>query len=272
MKKTYQHINFLLMVAFTSSIFAQDNTKSERNLAQEALNPIADMVSVPVQYNANFGVGPSHQTQSVMTIQPVIPFTLSDEWLLVTRWVLPVIDQPDASGGSSSKFGLGDLAPAFFFVPSSDLIGLPAEFTLGFGPGLQVPTHTDSALGTDEWGAGPTLLIEYTKDNLQLGILAANIWSLGDGSQATNSMQLEPWIAYSITPEWYLLTDMAITADWNASASDRWVLPIGGGIGRTFNIGKQALNINLQAYWNAIKPDEGADWSMVFTFQMFFPK
>ena len=241
-------------------------------LAQEALNPIANMISVPIQYNGNFGVGPDNKLQSVTTIQPVIPFTMSDDWLLVTRWVLPVIDQPDALGGSGSTFGLGDLAPAFFFVPSSNLTGLPSEFTIGFGPGLSVPTHTDPLLGTDQWGAGPTLLIEYAKDKWQFGLLTANTWSMGDGSEAINSMLLEPWIAYSITDEWYLLTDAQITADWNAPSSDRWILPIGGGVGKTFTIGEQAMNVNLQGYWNAVHPDNGPDWSMVLTFQMLFPK
>jgi hypothetical protein len=272
MKNLRPLAQFLATLAAVSSVSAENDADAMRKLAQDALNPIANMISVPIQYNANFRVGPSDKLQSVMTIQPVIPFTFDNDWLLVTRWVLPVIDQPDALGGSGSTFGLGDLAPAFFFVPPASLTGLSPEFTIGFGPGLQVPTHTDPVLGIDEWGAGPTFLVVYSKDRLQLGLLAANTWSLGDGGEALNSMLLEPWIAYNITDEWYVLSDVQITANWNAPSSERWILPVGGGVGKTFHIGKQAMNVNLQAYWNVVHPDDGPDWSMVFTFQMLFPK
>ena len=266
----------LATLALVSSVSAQDDAGSDtaamRKLAQDALNPIANMISVPIQYNANFRVGPSDKLQSVTTFQPVIPFTFDNDWLLVSRWVMPIIDQPDALGGSGSTFGLGDLAPAFFFVPPSSLTGLPSEYTVGFGPGLQVPTHSDPALGINQWGAGPTFLAVYAKDRWQLGILAANTWSLGDGGNALNSMLLEPWIAYNITDEWYILSDIQVTANWNVPSSDRWILPVGGGVGKAFHIGEQAMNVNLQAYWNVVRPDDGPDWSMVLTFQMLFPK
>jgi hypothetical protein len=135
-----------------------------------------------------------------------------------------------------------------------------------------VPTHSDPLLGINEWGAGPTFLVVYAKDRLQLGLLAANTWSLGDGGNALNSMLLEPWIAYNLTDEWYILSDIQVTANWNAPSSDRWILPVGGGVGKAFHIGEQAMNVNLQAYWNVVRPDDGPDWSMVLTFQMLFPK
>ncbi len=107
------------------------------------------MISLPFQYNGNIGVGTNNRTQGVLTIQPVIPFNLSDDWLLVTRWVLPLINQPDPLGNSGSTFGLGDLNAAFFFSPSSKLTGFSDKLTWGFGPDVQVPTHTDALLGVD---------------------------------------------------------------------------------------------------------------------------
>jgi len=109
-----------------------------------------------------------------------------------------------------------------------------------------VPTATDSDLGAQRWGLGPTALAVYSKDKWLFGVLAANTWSLGDGGDATNSFLFEPFVTYNITEEWYLISDWTITADWNAPSSEQWVVPIGGGFGRIFNIGKQAVNTNLQ--------------------------
>lgn len=263
---------FVVVCIFTTAAMAQDGDGSKSNLAQQANNPIADMISVPLQYNGNFGIGPHDRTQSVLTIQPVVPFSLSEDWLLVTRWVLPIIDQPDVSRNSGSTFGLGDFNPAFFFSPSSKLTGLPEELTLGFGPGLQVPTHTDSDLGIKRWGAGPTGLGVYAKGKWLFGALIANTWSIGDGGDSLNAFLLEPFITYNITEDWYFITDSVITADWNASSSERWAVPIGGGFGRTFSVGGQAMNTNLQGYWNAADTDSGPDWTLVFTLQFLFPK
>lgn len=261
----------LLAVSMAISALAAD-TDSKANLSQQANNPIANMISVPFQYSANFDIGPHDRTQHVLSIQPVIPFELSQDWLLVTRWVLPVIDQPDVLENSGGTFGIGDLNPAFFFSPSSKLTGLPEELVFGFGPGLQVPTRTDPDLGTNRWGLGPTALAVYSKDKWLFGVLAANTWSLGDGGDATNAFLFEPFVTYNITDEWYLISDWTITADWNAPSSEQWVVPIGGGFGKTFNIGKQAVNTNLQAYWNASDTDFGPDWTLEFTFQLLFPK
>ena len=138
----------LFLIHGASGQAADDKAK---NLAHEAQNPIANMISVPFQFNTNLGIGPHERTQNVLSIQPVIPIDLSDDWLLVTRWVLPVIDQPDVQESSGRTFGLGDLSPAFWFTPSSRLIGLPEEWMIGFGPGAQVPTATDSDLGAREF-------------------------------------------------------------------------------------------------------------------------
>jgi hypothetical protein len=89
------------------------------DLAAAAQNPIANLISLPFQNNTNFGVGPNNdRTQNVLNIQPVVPIPLSDDLLLVTRTILPVVAQPDF-GGNGTVWGLGDLNPTFFFVPAT---------------------------------------------------------------------------------------------------------------------------------------------------------
>jgi len=244
----------------------------DSDLAKAAQNPIANMISLPFQNNVNFGIGPNNRTQNVLNIQPVIPFKLSDDWLLVTRWIMPVIYQPDILEDSGGRFGLGDLNPSFFFVPSARLTGLPKELLIGFGPAVKVPTATSRRLGAQKWGAGPSVVAVYSKGKWVLGGLINNIWSIGDGANGTNSFLLQPFINYNLPGGWYLTTSPVITANWNAADSDRWTIPIGGGVGKIFRIGKQAMNAQVAAYYNVVRPDYGADWQLRVQLQFLFPK
>ena len=157
---------------------------TKANLSQQANNPIANMISVPFQLNANYGVGPRDQNQNVLTIQPVIPFELNQDWLLVSRWMLPFVDQPDFAKGSGRVDGTGDLNAAFFFSPSSRMTGLPEELVFGFGPGIQAPTASNSQLGS-----GPTALAVYTKDKWVVGALNPDPLAAPDRSAIPDAWQ-----------------------------------------------------------------------------------
>ncbi len=139
--------------ATVSSVQAQDSG----DLAQQAQNPIANLISVPFQNNTNFNVGPFDKEQNILNIQPVIPFKLNEDWNLVTRWILPVVYQPPVYQGDESDFGLGNFNPSFFFVKQ-----VSPKLMIGAGPTLLLPTNTDRSLGPDKWGAGPTAAIVWT--------------------------------------------------------------------------------------------------------------
>ena len=125
-----------------SSAQAQDSG----NLAQQAQNPIANLISVPFQNNTNFNVGPFDDEQNILNIQPVIPFKLNEDWNLVTRWILPVVYQPPMYQGDESDFGLGNFNPSFFFVKQ-----INPKLMMGAGPTFLLPTNTDRSLGPDKW-------------------------------------------------------------------------------------------------------------------------
>ncbi len=88
------------------------------SLQEQAQNPIASLISVPFQSNWNFGTGMLDRMQYVMNVQPVYPATLSDDWNLIIRPIIPIINKPKMFTGDSSEFGLGDITPQFFFSPS----------------------------------------------------------------------------------------------------------------------------------------------------------
>jgi hypothetical protein len=75
-------------------VAGQDEDKSAEALQKATQNPVANLISVPVQNNSNFAVGPSDRVQDVLNIQPVIPVKLNDKWNLITRIIQPIVWQP----------------------------------------------------------------------------------------------------------------------------------------------------------------------------------
>ena len=207
-------------------------------LAKEAQNPVANLISLPIQWNASpssqwapRAVDPAaeaNRTFNVVNVQPVIPFRLNDDWLLVSRTIVPVIQRPLA--GSTDVIGIGDINPTVFLVPRSNS---PVQF--GLGPTLVIPSASDVQLSSQRWSAGPAAVAVLTRGPLVAGVLANNVWSFaGDGGRS-------------------------VTADWTAPNGKGWTVPIGGGIGRIFRLGSQPFNASLQGFWNAVRPEVQGD-------------
>jgi hypothetical protein len=241
---------------------------SAEELAKAVQNPVADLISVPLQNNFNFGVGPRDVTQWVLNVQPVIPIKLNEDWNLITRTILPIINQPSPARGVPSAFGLGDINPTLFLSPAKS-----GKFIWGLGPTFTLPTATDSLLGAGKWSAGPAAVALVMHGPWVIGALANQQWSFaGWGDEDVSAMLIQPFINYNLPHGWYLTTAPIITADWKADTDNRWTLPLGGGVGKIVKLGKLPLNLQLSAYDNVVKPDNGADWQLRFQVQFLFPK
>jgi hypothetical protein len=237
-------------------------------LAKAAQNPVADMMSFPFQNNFNFGFGPNEVVQYILNFEPVIPLHITEHWNLITRTITPVINQPSPAPGLRSAFGLGDINPTLFLSPSK-----PSKFTWGIGPALTFPTATDSLLGAGKWSAGPAAVGLTMPGHWVLGALVSQQWSYaGWGNDDVSAFLVQPFINYNLTNHWYITTSPIITANWEASGGDRWIVPLGGGVGKIFKLGKLPANAQLAAYANVVKPDFGPDWQLRFQFQFLFPK
>jgi len=249
---------------------SQEST-SASELAKKTQNPVADLISVPIQNNFNFNVGPDNQTQTVINIQPVVPIKLNENFNLITRTILPVIDQPDPVS-NTSQFGLGNLNTTLFLSPSKS-----KAVTWGVGPILGFPTKTNDLLGSNTFTVGPSAVVVGMPKHWVIGVLANQQWSIGDAapSQRVNAMLIQPFINYNLPEGWYLTTSPIITANWEAfgdNSSDRWVIPIGGGFGKIVKIGGPPLNFNLAGYYNVVSPEQGPDWQLRFQVALLFPK
>lgn len=125
-----------LMVIVTASVapayegdgIIEAGESETEELRRAAQNPMADLISFPIQNNTNFNYGPLEKTQNVTNIQPVVPFHLNEDWLLISRTIAPIIYQPEFVEGQGSEFGLGDINQALFLAPRN-----PGSFIWGAG-------------------------------------------------------------------------------------------------------------------------------------------
>ncbi len=246
---------------------------SAEELAKLAQNPVGNLVSVPLQNNTNFNTGPLSGTQNILNIQPVIPIEISKDWNLITRTIMPLLWQPEFVPGQGSTFGLGDIQLSAFLSPSSPG---PGGLIWGAGTVLQMPTNTDDVLGNKNWGLGPTaVVLKLEKGNPWVyGALFNNIWSLSSSKQGGryNNFLMQPFLNYNFPGGLYLTTSPILTANWEAESSQRWTVPLGGGIGKIFHLGKLPVNTQIGAYYNVVHPDDGANWQLRLQVQFLFPK
>ncbi len=253
---------------------ARDDTLE---LAKKTQNPIADLISLPLQNNLNFGYGAkdaphSSSTQYVLNIQPVVPVKVAEDWNLITRPIIPVLRQPDLIDGGET-WGLADIQLQTYLSPLKD-----EKVIWGVGPVLQFPSATNSRkLGTQKWSAGPGAVVLTMPGKWVIGALANNLWSFAGDSdrENVNLMTIQPFINYNFGEGWYVSTSPIITANWAAHGSDNtWTVPVGGGLGRIIRIGKQPVNLQVQAFDNVVKPDDDptADWTLRLQVQFLFPK
>ena len=260
--------------AATAAQGADKTTASEEAkaaaLAKAAQNPVADMISFPLQNNTAFGVGPNQRVQDVLNMQPVIPLHLTKEWNLITRTILPIVWQPNASQPNGQGwYGLGDLNPSLFLSPAK-----PGKVIWGIGPALVFPTATAPELGQGKVSAGPGIVALSTPGHWVIGVLANNVWSFaGTGSRPpVNQLLVQYFINYNMKKGWYLVTAPIITSNWRASSGNALTLPFGGGVGRIMKIGFQPVNIQTEFFGNAVHPAGASPWGMRLEIAFLYPK
>jgi len=265
MKKALILLCILCAALLSASTFAA----AEEDLAKATQNPVSDLISLPFQDNMNFGYGPNKKIDNVLNIQPVIPISLNENWNLITRTILPVISRPALTTNGKRKTGTGDLLFTAFLAPKK-----PGAFIWGVGPALLFPTANPSELGTKKWGIGPSVVVLKMQNAWVYGALINNIWSYAGAKNnpSVNLMTLQPFLNYNFPTGWYLTSSPIITSNWNANSKNRWTIPLGGGFGKIFSIGKQPMNAQLHAYYNVKKPTQVGHWTLRLQLQFLFPK
>jgi len=250
-------------------------------LAKATQNPVASLISVPLQNNSNFGIGPYNRTGDIFNIQPVIPMKLSDKVMLITRVIQPIVWQPYAQQPMGGQFGLGDMNPTFFLSPAN-----AGKLIYGLGPAFILPTATSPRTGQGKFSLGPSVVALVQPGHWTVGVLINNLFSVAGSSHrpAVNQMLLQYFVNYNLKKGYYLTSGPILTANWNATGTvdaasgddttggNVWTVPFGGGIGQIRRLGLQPINWTVQFYGNAIHPQGGSPWSFKFQIALLYPK
>jgi hypothetical protein len=260
---------------------AQSAATDTAALAKATQNPVASLISVPLQNNANFGVGQYNRTGDVFNIQPVIPMKLNDKTMLITRVIQPIVWQTYSTQPIGGQVGFGDMNPTFFLSPAQ-----PGKFIWGAGPTFILPTATSSSTGQGKFSLGPAVVALIQPGHWTIGTLINNVFSVAGSKHRpyVNQMTLQYFINYNLKKGYYLTSGPIVTANWRGKGTSEgangdtstdgniWTVPFGGGIGRIQRLGFQPINWTVQFYGNAVHPQGASPWSLKFQIALLYPK
>jgi hypothetical protein len=258
-----------MMGVVTATCLPAHAQDSADELARQLSNPVASLISVPLQYNADFNIGTEDGTKQLLNVQPVIPTSLSDDWNLITRVIVPVIHQDDVFGNSGSQSGLGDTTPTLFFSPKAPTSG---GWIWGVGPVFLLPTATDDLLGAEKWGVGPSALaLKQTAGGWTYGALANHIWSVaGEDARADVSATfLQPFLARQLSGGRTLSFNLESSYDWKG---ETWNVPVNIGYSKVTKWGGQMLSLAGGVRYYLETPGDGPDWGVRFTLTLLYPE
>ncbi|MGI9401686.1 MAG: transporter [Rhizobiaceae bacterium] len=259
------------------TLVGEANSQSD-DIAAKTQNPISSMISLPFEFT--FDNGAPNGDANILNIQPVIPISAGD-WNLVNRLIIPVADAPGGITLASLPgvpgvppivdagrvHGLGDTNYSLFFSPNNS-----GDWTWGVGPSVNIPTATNTNLGSGKWSVGPTAVILTQPAPWTIGALVRQVWSVaGDDSRPeVSQLALQPFVNYNLEDGWYLSSSPTLVANWHAD--EVWTVPVGLSLGRIFKIGEQPVNLRFGGEYNVVRPESAPEWALKFTFQFLFPK
>lgn len=254
-------------VATSAPAPAAAGTDQAADLAKQLNNPISSLISVPFQANWDFGFGDGEGQKFTLNIQPVVPISISEDWNVIVRTILPVIDQNGIYPGTGSQSGLGNTTQSFFFSPKAPG---PGGIIWGLGPVGYYPTATDSLLGPEKWGLGPTFVALVQPGGWTIGILANQIWSVGGDSHEQNisAAFIQPFIVYTTKTHTSFGVNTEATYDWE---NEQWTIPLNAFVSQVFKVGKLPVSLQVGGRYYAETPTGGPEWGIRATFTLLFP-
>jgi len=257
----------LLPIQFVAAEETGEASESA-DLAKKLSNPVADLISVPMKLDWNTGIGPANADQEIYVVQPVIPITLNEEWNVISRTILPYINQESPVAGGNSTSGLGDTLQSLFFSPKAPSA---SGWIWGVGPALSIPTATKDELGSGKWSLGPTVVLLKQEHGWTYGVLANQIWSIaGESDRASvSSMFVQPFLTYTTHTFTTIGINTESTYDWKSS---QWTVPINLTVSQLLRIGGHPVSFLFGVREYVEKPSGGPDWGLRFQVTLLFPK
>lgn len=259
---------------------AADLTPAQREALQLLIiktsqNPVGNITVLPFQNNFNYGVGPYARYQYNLNFQPVFPIVLGPSLTLISRTIAPLVSQPPnataqacASQGCGWTTGLSDVQEQLYFAPKTK----PGQLIWGVGPIVQAPTATPGSLGSGKWAAGPDAVALVMPGNWVIGTLFTQLWSFAGAPNrpAVSTFFVQPFVNYNLKGGWALSTAPGITANW-AAAQNKWSVPLGGGVARTFKLDNQLMSLSLLYYAYVARPVNQPQTQLRMVWSLLYP-
>lgn len=268
MKRTSSMASCCLPLLWASHANAQDSADADA-LAKALSNPVAALISVPLQLNYDEGYGADGEGERwTLNVQPVVPISIGEHWNMISRTILPLIDQ-NGVANAGSQSGSGDILQSLFFSPKKPT---SSGWIWGVGPAFMLPTASDSALGNEKWSLGPTaVVLKQTDSGWTYGALVNHLVSVAgtENRSDVNATFLQPFLSKGLGKGRTATVNFEATYDWEAEA---WNLPINVMYSKVTKMGGQMVSFAGGARAYLDKPKGGADWGLRFAVTLLYPK
>ena len=268
---TASAVRLAAVCLFAGSVSLPETSAAQdaAELAKELSNPVSSLISVPFQLNFDEGIGPADEgSRWLLNVQPVVPFSIGENWNLISRTIVPIIWQDDVLPGESQT-GFGDVVQSFFFSPKQPTAG---GITWGVGPVFLLPTATDDLLGADQWAGGITGVVLRQTSGFTYGMLANHLWSFEDPTDdgGINASFVQPFLSYTTPDAWTFALNTEATYDWNA---EQWSVPVNGTVTKLVSVGNQRLSIGGGVRYWAESPEGGPEgWGARLLLTFLYPR
>ena len=268
-----KHVTFasvLFLVVLLAVTPAVGRGESDAELAKKTQNPIASLISVPLQFNYDDNLGPNDDgSRFLLNVQPVIPISLNPDWNIISRTIVPIIDLEDFPAQGDDESGIGDVLQSLFFSPKKPTAG---GLIWGVGPVISIPTASDDYMGSGKLSAGPTVVGLKQEHGWTYGLLANHLWSFaGEGGRPyVNATYLQPFLGYTLPSLTTLGVNTESSYDWR---TEEWSVPVNVMVTQLLKIGSRPVSLQAGLRYWADSPEGGPeDFGFRLTFTLLFPK
>ena len=239
---------------------------SSVEIAKKLANPIADMISVPFQYNFSRGVGRGQTgSQQTLLFQPVIPFAFGGGDAFILRPIVTSAHLINASGFSG--YGVANVTIESFYAPNTG-----SSWIWGVGPYLSSPSGNSGYFGSQQTGAGVTAVVLNRHGPWTYGLLGYQSWSVGGNPSfgTQNNLYGQPFASYTNSQAWTFMLQSQAQYNYDSRRTNN---PLYFGISKLEILGEQPIQFGIgPTYYISNTPGGPSGWGGRAAITFVFPK